>query len=48
MIARLFKLGAGMTMEILEVNGFGVERSKVNVRVRVQQFGVGLNSMSAF
>jgi len=39
----VFKLGIGNDL-------FWVERSKVNarVRVRVQQCGVGSNSMSAF
>jgi len=32
----------------LEVTWFGVERSKVRVRVRVQQCGVGSKSLNAF
>jgi len=32
----------------IEVTRFWIERLKVKVRVRVQQFVVGLNSMSAF
>jgi len=45
----VFKIGIGNDLrDILEVAWFWIEGSKVKVRVRVQQYGVDSNSMSAF